>query len=157
MLNLAGRLDGWWLTLCCFSLGCTTGVKTDYGQLDLVHVSGKVMLDDKPLAGAVVEFVAENGSYSFGVTDTLGNYRLMFNSEKSGVTQGPKIVRIRTGAGLDEESSAPLEGEVALAASRRERVPACYNTRSQLMVTVTGRSQKINFDLKSDGSAVSPW
>lgn len=148
--------SGWWLTLCSFSLGCAPGVQTDYSQLELVRVSGKVTLDGKPLASAIVEFVAEDSTYSFGLTDKLGNYNLMFNSERRGVTPGPKVVRIRTGGGLDDEASAPLEGEEELTPSPRELVPACYHERSQLKVTVAGRSQQANFDLRSDCSVAGP-
>lgn len=135
--------------------GCGSRRHADYSGLELVEVRGTVTLDGKPLRGAQVVFEAADRTYSCGRTDAAGRYQLAFNSEKSGVPPGVKIVRIRTlGAGDEDESAAP-EGNDGSAASSGEMLPACYNSKSQLQVTVEGRSQTFNFDLKSDRSTQS--
>ena len=138
------------LSLSILLTGCGTAVRTDYAQLELVQVWGAVKLDGKPLAGGIVQFESQDQTYSFGQTDHGGRYHMMFNSERRGVTPGPKVVRIRTSGGLGEEESAPLEGEIP-AVNQPELVPACYNMNSQLTITVGRRSQRIDFDLKSSG------
>lgn len=129
--------------------GCGSGIETDYSHLDLVNVSGTVTYDGKPLPEALVTFEAEDGTFSYGMTDESGHYKLMFNSEKSGVLTGPKTVRIETGVPISDEEGGG-EGDV-----ERPRptvnVPAAYNSQSKLKVTVES-SDTINFDLKSDGS-----
>ena len=145
-------------TLVCLVLlaGCDSGLRTDYGQLGLAEVRGSVTLDGTPLAGAVVIFEASDRTYSYGRTDSAGRYHLSFNSEKSGVLPGAKTVRIRTAGGLDEGESAPAEGEGNSGPGPQELVPACYNGQSKLQVTVAGRWQTFNFDLRSDCSTGSP-
>jgi hypothetical protein len=135
--------------------GCGGQRQVDYSGLGLVDVHGTVTLDREPLAGVQVVFEAADRTYSSGRTDASGRYQLMFNSEKSGVVPGVKTVRIRTAGAADEEESAAREGEEAAAASTPETVPACYNAKSQLQVTVEGSSQTFNFDLTSDRSASS--
>lgn len=143
---------------CLWMTGCG-GVHTDYSELDLREISGTVTLDGDPVEGAVVVFQAEDKSFSSGVTDDSGYYELMFNSEQSGVLDGPKIVRIGTSLGAedveaDEAGTDGGDGE-ATADSSGERVPACYNGESQLRVTVT-ESTTMNFDLKPDCSTQGP-
>lgn len=142
-----------WLIVCLFALTGCGGVRTDYSKLDLATVQGTVTLDDQPLADAVVIFEATDHTFSFATTDESGGYRLMFNSEKAGVTPGPKIVRVRTIGGIGEEGSEePGEDETTPAIAEGERVPACYNAQSKLNVTVTDGSQRFDFDLKMDCS-----
>lgn len=143
--------------VCC---GCGGGVNTDYSKIGLVSLSGMVTLDDQPLANATVIFEATDGTSSFAVTDLDGGYALQFNSERAGVTQGEKTVRISTsqpandeeigGEGEDDEN---FESEDAqLEREDLERVPACYNRESKLNVTVTADTTRMDFKLKSDCS-----
>ena len=136
--------------------GCG-GVKTDYSGLELQNVSGVVTLDGLPLADAVIKFEATDGTFSLGQTDASGNYRLMLNSEKSGVMPGPKVVRVTTVGGVGEETAEDggAEGGAAATAGAQERVPPCYNRQSKLRANVE-RSATMNFDLKSDCSVTSP-
>jgi hypothetical protein len=56
---------------------------------ELAEVTGVVTVDGKPVPGAVLTFVPTGGgSPSYGGTDTLGKYRLMFTDTKYGAMIG---------------------------------------------------------------------
>lgn len=139
-------------------LGCSTGPVTDYSGLGLVEVSGKVTLDGDPVAGAAVFFLEPDETYSFGVTDDAGYYKMMFNSEKSGVTPGQKRVEITTTknplgeAAGSEEFEEFEEDPDAPANPGGELIPACYNTDSQLNVVIDESESSLDFELRSDCS-----
>lgn len=135
--------------------GCDTTVKTDYSKLGLVDVSGTVTLDGQPLSGATVIFETPDMKYSYGETDSSGNYTMMFNSEQSGVTTGHKTVRIVTGTVGDEGEGGEEEEGQEEAVSTSMTVPACYNKKSSIEVEVES-SGTFNFDLKSDCSTSGP-
>jgi hypothetical protein len=136
--------------------GCF-GVSTDYGSVELAHVSGTVTLDGKPLPGVTVLFEAPDKTTAFGTTDAGGAYALQFNTEKAGVTPGPKVVRIRGGGfGEDADAAEESEEEVAAPQAAPTNVPACYDADSKLQATVASGSQTMNFDLKSDCSVTGP-
>jgi hypothetical protein len=141
----------WWVGLVA---GCTVYPRADYRSLGLVEVSGIVTLDGQPLVGALVTFESPDRTFCYGTTDGKGRYRLMLNSEKSGVIPGEKRVRIRAAAPRDEadawDEDDPEAGPGA--ARPEEAVPECYNRNSQLQVTVTGSDSAFNFDLTSDCS-----
>ena len=81
------------------ALGCAGAPQADYGQLNLVNASGTVTLDGTPLEKAVVTFDAEDGQFSYGLTDSSGNYTLQIDSVKKGVTP----------AGRQSASARPAE------------------------------------------------
>ncbi len=137
---------------CLLTAGCG-GLRTDYSDLNLKEISGTVTLDGDPVEGAVVVFEAADKSFSSGTTDSSGYYSLTFNSEQSGVLNGPKIVRIGSTLGAEdiEAAEAGTDGGEVASTATIERVPACYNSESQLRVTVT-ESTTMNFDLKLDCS-----
>lgn len=125
-------------------VGCGSAKpRTDYRQLDLVDVSGRVTLDGQPLAAAEVAAEAPNGSFSRGITDEHGRYRLWFDTRQPGVTKGPKVVRIlatpRAGDEADPESPP----------AQRDALPACYNTVSTLRIDVAHDSSSVDFHLHS--------
>jgi hypothetical protein len=130
--------------------GCGGPPGPDYGRLDLAEVEGGVTLDGEPLAGALIVFEAADHSFSYGKTDRDGHYRLMFNSEKSGVTRGPKTVRIWSSLDVPGEAEMRSDEDDTVQRSQRpERVPARYNARSTLTATVEEDSQTFDFDLQS--------
>ncbi len=141
---------------CCLALGSSGcgGVRTDYSKVELANVQGTMRLDGQPLVGALVIYEAPDRTFSYAETDESGSYRLMFNSEKAGVTPGPKIVRVRTRGGFGDEEST-MEGEQTKGAEP-ETIPPCYHAKSQLKVTVAEGSQYFEFDLRSDCSTTSP-
>ncbi len=122
----------------------------DYGALDLSSVRGTVTLDDEPLAEALVVFEAEDQTFSYALTDENGDYDLMFNSEKRGVTKGKKTVRIwssRRAPGTSEAGGSGDEDDPDAPPDERERVPAEYNERSKLSVIIEDSSHDFDFDL----------
>jgi len=131
--------------------GCGGPLDVDYSQLNLAEVSGTVTLDDKPLAGARVSFEAPDQTYSYGITDSAGEYTLMFNSEKSGVTPGKKTVRIVMGGALDEAESEDVEDPDSdePSAASDVTIPERYNRKSTLTETVEPGNQTFDFKLKS--------
>jgi hypothetical protein len=105
-------------------------------------VSGRVLLDGRPLPAAAVVFCpASDGPASLGVTDADGRYELAFTSRKRGAVIGLHKVIVST------ESDGPLEDprlipELApLACTRRETTP--------LEKTVVAGRQTIDIELLS--------
>lgn len=130
--------------------GCSDPLATDYSGLGLVEVSGTVTLDGDPLPGATVIFEADDQTYSFGRTDASGRYDLMFNSEKSGVIPGRKIVRITMGpVGEEADAGEPEAGEDS-PAPPDVAMPARYNERSELTADVSAERNEFDFDLLSE-------
>lgn len=142
--------------------GCDRQQLPDYAKLGLAEVTGTIRLDEKPLANAHVIFEAPDESYSYGTTNSNGNYTLMFNSDQSGVLPGQKIVRIQLGRFSDgdddeqagEEDTDGQDAELKSATDSSE-LPSTYNRNSRLTATVVAGFQLLNFDLDSDGSVVS--
>ena len=134
------------LAILCFGCGPNGAAKLSYDSLGLTEVTGVVRLDGEPLEGATVSMVPEGSfSGSFGTTDANGKYRLMYTSEKSGVTPGEKIVRVST-ADKGAES-----------APGKERVPSKYNSKSTMKVVVPENSSlEWNIELDSKGKVDAP-
>ena len=140
------------------SAGCESKPQANYDYLGLVKVSGTVKLDGEPLSSAAVKFESEDGQFSIGTTDESGKYSLQFDSEKQGATPGVKTVRISTRVAIGEEEGLEEggeeeseEGAESARPKAEERVPAKYNTESELNRTVEpGREQTFDFDLKTE-------
>lgn len=155
----SGRMPGSLVVgaLCLFLGGCGGVQPPDYQSLGLVEVSGKVTLDGAPLAGVTVIFESEDRSFSQGMTDAGGLYRLMYNSEQAGVKPGPKTIRIHSGElgeGAPEDGGEGEEGQPAPPSG--PAVPACYGVESKLRIDVTSSLGPVNLDLKSDCSTTAP-
>lgn len=72
----------------CFVLGCSES--TD--QPEVAEVTGVVTLDGKPVAGVNVLFQPESGRAAAGLTDTEGNYELLYLDGVPGCKVGPNTV-----------------------------------------------------------------
>jgi hypothetical protein len=127
----------------------------NYGAANLVQASGTVKLDGQPLPNAVVTFEApQNGTQSYAMTDTSGNYRLQFDSKMPGVTPGQKVVKISTTRkilGLNQsEGGGETDPATEPKADRsQEIVPERYNRKSKLIVDVEPSRTVYDFDLES--------
>ena len=145
-----------WICLL-FTAGCGGVAPTaDYSKVTLLSVSGSVTLDGNPLPAAVVTFDAEDGQFSYGLTDSNGKFSLQFDSAKNGVTPGKKTVRISTtrkilGLNTKEEGGSEEvggEGESAKASAHpTELVPTRYNKKSELSVEVSFGKTHFDFPL----------
>jgi hypothetical protein len=119
---------------CLLMAGCGSGN-------DLAPVKGKVTLNGQPLEGATVEFqpTAEGGAPSAGKTDAKGRYELSYTFHTPGAMPGEHIVSIRTAETCFNGQGNEIE--------REERVPAKYNTRTELKRTVEPGRNKFDFEL----------
>ncbi|MBL8850681.1 MAG: carboxypeptidase regulatory-like domain-containing protein [Planctomycetaceae bacterium] len=132
--------------------GCSTAPSVGYDSIELVQVSGEVTLDGQPLPRAVVTFEAEDGQFSYGLTDDSGSYELQLDSDMEGVRPGKKVVRISTtrkilGLNADEGSVETPQDKAGLAG---ERVPPKFNSESALVADVTADQTTFDFDLQSN-------
>lgn len=124
------------------SAGCGGGLD----ELGLVKVTGKVTLDGQPLANARVSFEGEDKRSAQGVTDSGGNYVLMYDDAHAGATPGQKIVRITQAQTSGEaDPDAPTTGEGAVA----EPLPERYNRKSELTADVAPDKRQFDFQLKT--------
>jgi hypothetical protein len=110
-------------------------------EISLGKVSGTVLLDGKPVSGATVEFTPDEGSTSYGITNTEGDYTLQFLPDRPGAVTGHHSVRITTYDWRTTEDGQKFEV--------LERVPVRYNRESTLTANVTSGSQTLNWELRS--------
>jgi len=111
----------------------------------LSQVDGTIILDGEPLANATIEFQPsgkDSGGPSFGETDPNGHYELMYTYDHKGALPGEHVVRITTGREVEDE-----RGKIVVI---EERLPAKYNVKSVLRVTVERGTNTIDFDLTSE-------
>lgn len=125
-------------------LGCGKGVPS--------AVSGKVLLDGQPLAGASVQLVS-SGNDTLGMhsqtTDSSGNFRFAeTGSSNNPIQPGSYVVLVSKTELPPDAASMPGGGMGA----SRELVPAVYQDRAQspLKVEITGANTELPpFELKS--------
>ncbi|QDT52226.1 hypothetical protein Pan44_02350 [Caulifigura coniformis] len=105
-------------------------------------VKGTVSLDGRPLPNATLVFTPEaGGRSSLGRTDDNGLYNLLFTPGKEGALVGDMRVRITV---AEEYQDSRDRTHI-----RPEKVPAKYNEKSELVVTVEPKDNVIDFDLQS--------
>jgi hypothetical protein len=135
--------------------GCDATPRMNYEAANLIQARGTVKLDGQPLPNAVVTFESpQNGTQSYGMTDTSGSYRLQFDSRMTGVTPGQKLVKISTtrkilGLNQSEGGGETDPANEPKADRSQEVVPPEYNRKSQVIVDVVPSRQVYDFDLKS--------
>lgn len=103
---------------------------SDHPALGLV--SGKVTLDGKPLAGAIIAFYPDNGRMGTAIIDKDGNYDMKYTEGVSGTKLGPSTVHFAWQTG----ESGPA-------------IPEQYGDRSTLKVDVQEKKNVFNFELES--------
>jgi hypothetical protein len=112
-------------------------------------VSGRITLEGKPLANAMVAFVPDvpvgqkdRPPSSVGTTDADGRYSLSLNGdpETSGAVVGKHKVMITLGAQGPSDDAKP---------TFHKQLPQRYNRRTELECDVPGEGRAdANFDLK---------
>lgn len=125
-------------------VGCGGG-----SEFDLVPVSGKVTLNDQPLANATVNFIPESSTEdglapsSFGRTNEAGEFTLRtLVDDRAGAMVGKHKVRITLAE--DEESDSDI-----VDTSKKKSIPARYNVETELTFDVVpGGTDGANFDLE---------
>jgi hypothetical protein len=104
-------------------------------SMDVAPVKGRVTLDGKPVKFANVTFQVEGRPPGTGRTDDDGHYELIY---KRGVMGGPLGKNRVTIAEDTELTHGP------------QRIPARYNTQTELEQEVKPGSNEFNFDLTTD-------
>ncbi|QDV71091.1 hypothetical protein Poly24_48240 [Rosistilla carotiformis] len=123
------------LAICC--LGCS-----EDGP-ELGAVTGTVTLDGQPLSGALVTLAPESGRSSSGRTDEAGHYELKFTFDRAGAHVGSHLVRITTAGNPESEARS------------EEKLPARYNSETELKAQVESGSNQLDFELTSGGAPPS--
>lgn len=101
---------------------------------ELGDVSGTVTVDGQPTAGLSVEFQPKGGGPgSMGGTGADGTYKLQFRRGTTGAVIGTHIVRVTV---AETEEGGP-----------QVKIPAKYNTESELTCDVKPGENKFNIDI----------
>ncbi len=149
------------------AMGCS-GAEGDADRADVYETTGKITLDGKPLADAVVTFSPKaDQPVAIGRTDSSGNYSLKTYEPDDGAAAGDFIVLVAkpTSGGsssmtLEEAHAAATSGEPANPArshaqaaqnAPKSEVPEKYGLvdQSDLTATVAAEGEnKFDFDLK---------
>ncbi|WP_437206289.1 carboxypeptidase regulatory-like domain-containing protein [Planctomicrobium sp. SH664] len=115
-------------------------------EFQLGDVGGTVTYDGQPLVGASVVFQPEGeiGTISTDVTNSEGQYHLSFNRHEKGAIVGNHSVSIIVWPSDDQPTAA------------RIKVPARYNTRTELFREVKPGSNRFDFELTSAAPKAKP-
>lgn len=132
------------LTLSLAITGCGGGAGD---QPDLGLVKGTVTFEGSPLAGASVTFMPDSGRPASATTDASGNYELVYIRDTKGCKIGHNKVMITSVVEGGNEMEA--EGDdAAPAETTKEKLPAKYNTDTQLEADVKAGENTFDFELK---------
>src|SRR5262245_1223682 len=115
-------------------------------------VSGTIMLDGKPLAGAGIMFLPRGetrGTGAFAMTDAAGKYSLKTDYGGPGAPDGEYAVTISKVVNRDGTPYVPNPN--AAEAGERETLPGTYSDsmKTVLKANVPKGGDTIDFDLKS--------
>jgi len=131
--------------------GC--GGKTD--QPDLGQVTGTVTLDGEPVSGIAVVFSPVDGRPARGTTNPEGKYDLIYIRQTRGTKIGRNRVEIAPSEEGDDES-ADAEGDESTpkpkTKSGKPKIPARYNTKSELEADVKPGENVFDFKLESQAA-----
>ncbi|QDV50317.1 carboxypeptidase-like regulatory domain-containing protein [Gimesia fumaroli] len=133
------------LVFCVSFAGCG-GEASD--QPDLGLVQGTVTFEGSPLAGASITFMPDSGRPASGTTDAAGKYELIYIRNTPGCKIGHSKVMITSVSEGENEMEAEGDDAPADAAATTEKLPAKYNTKTELEADVKAGENTIDFDLK---------
>ena len=123
----------WAIFVALSSVGCGSASNS---------VTGIVTLDSEPLAEALVQFTPldAEGRIALGKTSADGTYELQSSRDVTDVAAGTYRVTITT-------SDVTGEDELGRVLRSEEKVPAKYNSKTELTKEVIEGANKIDFDL----------
>jgi hypothetical protein len=132
-----GRALTWCMTIALVSAiaGCSS---------DSQHgiVTGKVTLDGQPLADGVIRFAPTNGrtaAVDASIADGQFTARVPIGETRVTISS-PKVVGKRKAYDTPDSPTVDVV---------EERIPALYNARSELTLSVIAGEQQHDFELKS--------
>ncbi|WP_166823755.1 carboxypeptidase-like regulatory domain-containing protein [Thalassoroseus pseudoceratinae] len=132
-----------WKAFTCGILTLSVGCGA-FGGAEVGEVTGKVTLDGEPLSDAEVAFVpTSGGTTSTGYTSEDGSYLLVYDAERDGAEVGEHTIRVTRIQPEAQDGETPKQ---------YEKLPASYNTESELKIEVKSGSQTVDIPLKSDGT-----
>jgi len=108
-------------------------------QPPLGRVRGTVTMNGRPLPNVEIVFAPQKGRVSEALTDSAGGYELWYVSGTRGAKVGSHKVVIQYGETPADEPPA----------TKRPKIPAKYNTRSELRAEVKPGSNTIDFAIES--------
>lgn len=116
-------------------------------RTDLGTVSGTISLDGKNLEDAQVEFAptSAEGTTSYGKTDSNGRYSMTMSRDVEGAALGNNVVRITTADVIEQDGE-----EVVV----KEKLPAKYNTNSELTADVQPGANAFDFQLETGSKEI---
>lgn len=127
----------------CAALAAVLLTPTGCGEVgpQIVPVSGTVTLDGKPLAYGHVQVLPAGWRPASGRLDGAGRFTLTTSSPNDGCAVGTHPVVVLAGESITPETM-------------KWHAPQKYAdvTTSGLTVTITGRTDDLKIELKSDGS-----
>ncbi|QDT53468.1 hypothetical protein Pan44_14850 [Caulifigura coniformis] len=121
-------------------------------QPDLGQVKGTITLDGQPLAGMAVVFFPENGRPAKATTTADGTYDLIYVRETRGTKLGKNRVEIAPSEGEDDADDAQSEENAPQRKAvkpSKPKIPARYNTKSELQADVKPGENVFDFKLET--------
>lgn len=105
-------------------------------------VTGTVTQNGEPLAQAEIEFQPDQGAPSYGETDEMGRYTLMYQTDREGALLGHHWVSVSS-------KGEVTDPKTDMTVNVPEKVPANYNDETELEYEVVpGRNV---FDIQIEG------
>jgi hypothetical protein len=132
------RLSVAWLVVATILVGCggSTGPKT-------VAVTGNITLDGTPLSEGSINFLPADGvGVPSGAKIANGTYR-------AEVPLGDKRVEIRSPQVVGQKVAYEGDPNSPKIDLFEERIPARYNSQTELKATIAATNKPVNFDLES--------
>lgn len=130
------------LLLCCLGCGKSDG-------LDRAAVTGKVTLNDTPVAAGSITFYPTGATKGPAAGGTIENGQYSI-----AIAQGPIVgsnrVEIRASRKTGRKVQAPMAERGVLADEIVEAVPQQYNSRSTLQRNVAQGDNTLDFDLTTN-------
>ena len=128
--------------IAAFSLMFIAGCGQQTGP-ELAAVTGKITLDGQPLPRVNLRFIPEQpgGSPSFGGTNANGQYKLLFNAQRTGAMLGKHRVEIEPASVETDESGKPVPGAQVV------KLPPKYTRAGALTADIKAGKNTVDFEL----------